>query len=112
MLRRNVLRKKSDFSAVYNHGKSAADRFVVVFYRKNRLGMNRISFLASKKIGNSVYRNRARRLLRESLRLIQQERPLPEGYDIILIARRGISDQKCQTVMNSLKRALKRTEIK
>ncbi|MGN0709678.1 MAG: ribonuclease P protein component [Anaerovoracaceae bacterium] len=112
MLSKNVLRKKSDFNNVYRRGKSAADRYVVVFYRKNGLGYNRIAFLASKKIGNSVCRNRARRLMRESLRLIQMEKPLPDGYDIIFIARQGICSQKCCNVKSSIKRALKRTGIR
>ena len=35
-------------------------RYVVVFYRKNNLPYTRKAFLASKKVGNSVRRNRAR----------------------------------------------------
>ena len=34
MLKRNVLRKKSDFSAIYNKGKSIGDRYVVLFYQE------------------------------------------------------------------------------
>ena len=54
MLKKNVLRKNSEFSAVYNKGKSVGDRYVVLFYRPNGLPYNRTGFLASKKVGNGI----------------------------------------------------------
>ena len=87
MLKRNVLRKKSDFSAIYNKGKSVGDRYVVLFYRKNGLTYNRTGFLASKKVGNSVIRHRITRLIRESYRL--NEHLFVRGLDIVVVARPG-----------------------
>ena len=69
MLRENVLRRKEDFDRIYRKGKSVGDRYVVIFCMRNDLGFNRIAYLASKKVGNSVKRNRARRLMRESVRI-------------------------------------------
>lgn len=110
MLKRNVLRKKSDFSAIYNRGKSVGDRYVVLFYRKNDLPYNRTGFLASKKVGNSVKRNRARRLMKESYRQLQDR--LPDcGYDFIIIARNTISGKKCADVERSLHSAFRRTGV-
>jgi ribonuclease P protein component len=108
MLRRDVLRRKEDFSRVYKKGKSVGDRYVVVFALRNQLGYSRISFLASKKVGNSVKRNRARRLMRESVREIGS---LPEGYDFIIIARNTINDKKCADVKKSIEAALRRLKI-
>ena len=73
MLKRNVLRKKTDFDSIYNRGKSVGDRYVVLFYKPNGLAYNRTGFLASKKVGNSVKRNRARRLMKESYRHLLAE---------------------------------------
>ncbi len=109
MLKKNVLRKKSDFSAIYNRGKSTGDRFVVVFYRPNHLPYNRTGFLASKKVGNSVKRNRARRLMKESYRSFKDK--LPQGYDFIIIARNTISGRKCAEVQKSLYSAFKKTGV-
>ena len=110
MLKRNVLRKKSDFSAIYNKGKSVGDRYVVLFYRKNGLPYNRTGFLASKKVGNSVKRNRARRLMKESYRQLTDR--LPDcGYDFIIIARSTISGKKCADVEKSLRSAFRRTGV-
>ena len=110
MLKKNVLRKNSEFSAVYNKGKSVGDRYVVLFYRLNGLPYNRTGFLASKKVGNSVVRNRAKRLMKESYRNI--EGSLPEGYDFIIIARYTICGKKCAEVEKSLNSAFRRTGVK
>ncbi|MGN0658123.1 MAG: ribonuclease P protein component [Emergencia sp.] len=109
MLKKNVLRRKTDFSSIYNKGKSVGDRYVVVFYKKNGLPYNRMAFLASKKVGNSVMRNRARRLMKESYRLTDMR--VPDGYDFIIIARNTIADAKCADVKKSLESAFRRTGV-
>ena len=109
MLRPNVLRRKSDFSAIYNKGKSVGSAYVVIFYRKNSLGYNRTAFLASKKVGNSVARNRARRLMRESYRLLGEK--FKKGYDYIFIARNTICNSKCADVKKSMEAAAKKAGV-
>ena len=85
------------------------DRFVVVFYKKNNLPYNRIAFLASKKVGNSVTRNRARRLMKESYRVVNER--LVIGYDIIFIARKTIINSKYADVKKSIEAAMRRAGI-
>jgi ribonuclease P protein component len=108
MLKPNVLRRRSDFTAIYNRGKSVGERYVVLFYRKNDLPYSRTAFLASKKVGNSVERNRARRLMKESVRAL--EYPLPQGYDVIFIARNTIQNRKCADVKKSIEAAIKKVK--
>ena len=110
MLKKEVLRNKSDFSSIYRTGKSVGDRYVVLFFKKNGLDYNRTAFLASKKVGNSVRRNRARRLMRESWRKICES--LPIGYDFIIIARNTINDRRFQEVSASLNHAIQRSRLK
>ena len=107
MHERHVLSRQKDFDAVYNKGTSAASRYIVLFYAKNRLGYSRVSFLASKKVGNSVMRHRATRLMRESLRLSGQV--IRPGYDLVIVARNTITEAKCDDVMRSLLAVLKKT---
>jgi ribonuclease P protein component len=109
MLKKEVLRNRKDFSRIYGKGKSVGDRYVVLFFMKNGLGYNRRAFLASKKVGNSVQRNRARRLMRESWRNLQQE--LPAGYDFIIIARNTINGKKYAQIEDSMKKAIKRSGL-
>jgi ribonuclease P protein component len=110
MVKKEVLRNKKDFSRIYGKGKSVGDHYVVLFFIKNGLGYNRRAFLASKKVGNSVQRNRARRLLRQSW--ISLEGKLPVGYDFIVIARNKINGAKCPQVEASLRRAVKHSGLR
>ena len=109
MLKNNVLRKDADFDNVYKRGRSVGERYVVVFYIKNHRDINRTCFLASKKVGNSVRRNRARRLMRESYRLLKDR--LPAGYDIIIIARNTITGRTFFEVDKSIKRAFSKAGL-
>lgn len=109
MLKKDVLRRKDDFASIYKRGKSIGERYIVLFYKKNGLSYNRIAFLASKKVGNSVRRNRARRLMKESYRFLKDD--IRQGYDLILIARNTINGQKLQGVQKSMKYALLKTGI-
>lgn len=109
MLKKNVLRRKSDFSAIYNRGKSVGERYVVVFYKRNNLGYSRKAFLASKKVGKAVVRNRARRLMKEGVR--QLDGHFAEGYDYIFIARNTITKSKCADVKKSIEAAIKKAGI-
>ena len=109
MLKKEVLRKKDDFNAVYKAGKSVPDRYIVLFYKKNDLPYSRTAFLASKKVGNSVQRNRAKRLMRESYRL--NEDKFSAGYDIIFIARNTINGRKLRDVEKSMMNAAARGKV-
>ena len=103
------LKKNKDFKIVYNKGKSCASKYTVLFYIKNDLSFNSTSFLASKKVGNSVQRNRARRLLRESYRSLASN--IKEGYDLIIIARNTIVSKKEMDVEKSLKDCLLKAQV-
>ena len=109
MLKKEVLRKKDDFDRIYKNGRSIGERYVVIFFQRNNLGYNRTAFLASKKVGNSVQRNRAKRLMRESYRHICSQ--ISSGYDIIFIARNSINGRKCQEVSRSVSGALKKAGV-
>lgn len=109
MLKKNVLSGKQNFDQVYKYGKSIGHKYVVVFYKRNKLSYNRIAFLASKKVGNAVCRNRARRLMKESVRLMGDMSFT--GYDIIFIARNTINGRKCADVRWSIESALKKAGL-
>jgi len=112
MLKKTVLRRKSDFSTIYNKGKSVGEKYIVLFYKKNDLPYNRVAFLASKKVGKSVIRNRARRLMKESYRELIESRAIKTvGYDFILIARKTIIDLKCADVKKAIEAAMKKAGI-
>ena len=109
MRKKERLRKKDDFKTIYKSGKSVPERYVVLFFRKNDLPYSRTAFLASKKVGNSIQRNRAKRLMRESYRLNADQ--FCDGYDLIFIARNTINGKKLKDVEKSLLNAARRGKL-
>jgi len=85
MLYTQPLNHNRDFCRMYSRGKSLAHPLLVTYVMKNKLGYNRLGITASKKIGNAVKRNRARRIIRQAY--FQTEKQLGCGYDIVLVAR-------------------------
>ena len=95
-----TLRKQKDFNRVYKKGKSRGSKYVVVLYRKNNLGYTRTAFVSSKKVGNSVERNRSRRLMKESYYSFKGK--VKESYDIVFVARNSINGSGMNEVLHSL----------
>ncbi len=100
-----TLRKQKDFNRVYKKGNSKGSRYIVVLYRENGLGYTRTAFVSSKKVGNSVERNRSRRLMRESYYSVSKY--IKEGYDIVFVARNTINGAGKDDVQRTMYGALK-----
>ena len=87
------------------HG--AADSYLVLYARKNRLQQNRVGITVSKKLGHAVVRNRTRRRLREIYRL-NEDRFQP-GWDLVVVARSRSVDadfgRLTQSYLNLAKKA-------
>ncbi len=79
------IKRNNDFLRLYRRGKSAADAHFICYVAPNRLGKVRLGITTSKKIGNAVARNRARRVLRAAFREVLPQ--IASGKDIILVAR-------------------------
>lgn len=72
-------------------------------------GPCRAGFIASRRIGGAVARNRVRRRLREIVRQHQHE--LREGFWIVLVARRDAGDANYRALEHELLRLAKRASI-
>ncbi len=82
-----TLKKRGEFLAMRSARKLAADGFVL--QAKDRGGGSdvRVGYVCSRKVGNAVKRNRARRRLKEAARLALVPNARP-GWDYVLIGRR------------------------
>lgn len=104
-----TLNKNRDFNRMYSRGKSYVTSSLVVYVLRNRQKEVRIGITTSKKIGNAVQRNRARRLIRESCRKIISD--VKPGYDIVMVARKRTVQVKCDVVLNALTKLLSEANI-
>lgn len=79
------LRKALDFQGVREAGlRINCGSFIAILNRSDK-GVRRFGVIASRKVGNAVIRNRAKRIFREIFRMNQEI--LPESTDIIIIVR-------------------------
>ena len=85
MKRTVMLRLNKDFKRLYYRGKSQVDPLLVLYAKRNNLKVNRLGITTSKKIGNAVKRNRARRIVKAAYR--QLEIDIPVGWDFVFVAR-------------------------
>ena len=82
----NRLRKNSQFRYIYNRGKSCYGEFLKLVYVKSGPPESlKVGFSVSKKVGNSVVRNRTKRLMRESCRLLLPH--IQTGYMLIFVPK-------------------------
>ena len=103
------LKSNYDFQRVYKNGKSYANKYLVMYVLENSKGNNRLGISVSKKVGNSVQRNRARRLMKENYRFLKDS--ITDGYDLIFIARNTINGMKMPEVGKSMRNAVKRAKL-
>lgn len=103
------LKNNSEFKIVYNTGKSYANKYLIMYIRKNELDGNRIGISVSKKVGNSVVRHRITRLIRESYRLSEEN--LFSGLDIVVVARTSAKGKSYSEIDSSLTHLMKLHKI-
>ena len=100
MLFSESLKKYEQFQFVYKNGKSYANKYLIMYVKKNGLEKNRIGISVSKKVGNSVVRHRVTRLVRESYRL--HESIFNSGLDIVIVGRPSAATVGYQEVESAL----------
>jgi ribonuclease P protein component len=90
--REHKLRKRAEFLRVQDGGaRVSTAHFLLLFLGRTEVGPSRFGVVASRKIGNAVVRNRAKRLVREAIgrhpELLPREPPGP--IDLVVIVRMG-----------------------
>ncbi len=98
------LKKRWEFQRAYQHGSKYWNRYFVIYVfsgasarwpRGARLGIT-----VSKKVGNSVQRNRVKRLIREAFRGLRPK--IRMKTDIVVVGRPTARALTCQEVQSRL----------
>ncbi len=105
-VRPDRMRKRADFLRAAQARRASAPAFSLQGRDRGDSAPPRLGFTCSKKVGNSVARNRARRRLREIARQVMPALGRP-GWDYVLIGRPDLTATRQFALMvEDLRRAL------
>ena len=103
------LKRHKEFRFTYRTGRQVGGGSFVLVTARNRKGKVQVGFSVSKKIGNSVTRNRAKRRLKACFSpLLPRVKP---GYNLIFIARSGALTAPFLSMQKSMVAALQRSGV-
>lgn len=104
-----TIKSRREFEEVFSGGKRVNSRLVRATVLKCDGGdLGKVAFVAPKRLGNEVYRNRCKRVLREAARACG----LPmQGSKVILFATRATHDSTPQDVSVDMRSILRRSGL-
>ena len=94
------IRSASDFSIAVKVGKKLDSSYFSLYVSDNLLNTTRLRLVVSRKVGNSVRRNRIKRLLREAFKHIFPS--LICGLDLVIIVKREIIESNFHEITKAL----------
>jgi ribonuclease P protein component len=86
------IRKRRDFLNLSNTGSVVHSRCFLIVFASNTVGETRLGISVSRKVGNSVVRNRIKRHAREFFRLNRHRFRFRDSKDLHLIAKKHASE--------------------
>jgi ribonuclease P protein component len=82
------VRRRGEFQRVFDLSLRTKGRYLTVLVAPNGAGTARLGIVASRKLGDAVRRNRAKRLIRDAFR--RSEALRHQGMDVVVIPRREL----------------------
>jgi ribonuclease P protein component len=101
--RKARLCKKAEFDQVFERGRRVGDSNLLILASRSKdtNATPRIGLVVSRKVGNSVVRNRVKRAIREEFRQLRGRGALPL-WDIVALARPDAGKASREAVRESL----------
>ncbi len=105
------LRQRADFLSAATGLKVPTPAFVLQSRERGDDGPIQVGFTVSRKVGNAVQRNRARRRLREVVRLADPAW-MSAGHDYVLVGRQGALKLPFDRIQDDFRGALRRAQVR
>ena len=99
--------RRFEYSSVISQRNTTAGKYLRAYLSKEQGAKRKAGFIAGKKVGPAVARNRARRLLKESYRRLKSEL-MDRGFKIVFVAAPDISRAGAGDVEADMRRILSR----
>lgn len=109
MQRRARLRQPVVLQQLRRHGQRWSHPLAVLIVQRNDQELSRFAFSANRRVGNAVARNRAKRLLRESVR--RHMAAIRPGRDCLFLAREATAKASLGEVEAAVLELLKRARL-
>jgi ribonuclease P protein component len=111
MQKQHRLRATADIERLRREGRSVAHPLLVLLVLPNDREISRFGFAVGRRIGKAAGRNRVKRRMREAVRHRLARQEVATGWDILLIARRPITDASYQQVDEAIGLLLRRARL-
>jgi ribonuclease P protein component len=96
---RDRIKKRAEFQRIQDAGlRVVTPGFVFLIGLRGSAERPRLGITASRRVGNAVVRNRAKRLVRAAFRTLRSE--LPGGLDLVVIVRQGLAARGLDDVLS------------
>ena len=101
----NTFADAPNFSRFMNKAPGFAAGSATLFLLANKLAIGRLGIAATRKLGGSVQRNRAKRLIREVFRRNNKA----AGFDVVIVPKRELLDASLTALEADYRRNLERS---
>jgi len=88
----HIISKKKEISLLFKTGIRWKNHSIKIYYKKNNNSYDRFAVIVSRKNGNSVKRNRIKRVYREFFRT--NKRHFPPFFDYLFKPEQGFEEKK------------------
>jgi ribonuclease P protein component len=109
MQRRSRLRRPADFKQLRQYGRRWNHPLATLIVHRTDQPISRFAFSASKRVGNAVIRNRAKRLLREAVRVHMSN--YKTGRDCLFVARQATAQAAFEDVEKAVLQLLHQADV-
>lgn len=103
------INRKKEYNNIYKKGKKIPGKYMVVFIVGSEGENSRYGVVTSKKVGNAVQRNLAKRRLRNVIHRNIGE--IKDKVDVVVVARPAIKEASWEDVQNDYRRVMRRAGL-